>query len=213
MWIKICGMTSAAAVSAALAARVDAIGFVFAASVRRVTPAAAAALADPARGRCALVAVTLHPEQSLIDEVLQVLRPDILQTDLRDFATLRLPQGLGRLPVLRSASDTVSAAVGGTGRATTGVAAGALALPRRLLYESATSGSGARADWRQAAGLAREHELVLAGGLTPDNVREAIGSVRPFGVDVSSGVEAAPGHKDPQLIARFVQAVREAAQG
>ncbi len=204
MWIKICGMTSVAAVSAALAAGVDAVGFVFAASVRRVTPAAAAALAAPARGRCALVAVTLHPDQSLVDEILQVLRPDILQTDLSDLATLRLPEGLSRLPVLRSAADTASVALS----AAASPAASPAMLPPRLLYESATSGSGARAVWSQAANLARSRELILAGGLTPDNVREAIAAVRPFGVDVSSGVEALPGRKDPELIARFVQAVR-----
>lgn len=198
MWIKICGMTSTAAVAAALAAGVDAIGFVFASSLRRVTPEAAAALARPARGRCALVAVTLHPDQPLVDEVLQVLRPDMLQTDLNDLATLQLPESLARLPVLRSAGS------GGSG--------GTPMLPRRLLYESATSGSGARADWSQAARLAGSCELILAGGLTPDNVSEAIAAVRPFGVDVSSGVEAEPGRKDPQLVARFVQAARNAAQ-
>jgi phosphoribosylanthranilate isomerase len=188
MWIKICGMTSADAVAAALAAGADAIGFVFAASVRRVTPAAAAALASPARGRCALVAVTLHPGQPLIDEILQVLRPDILQTDAEDLATLRLPDELAYLPVLRASA---------TG-----------ALPPRVLYESGTSGSGLRADWLAAAALARQCELILAGGLNPDNVCEAIERVRPFGVDVSSGVEAAAGRKDPELIARFVQAAR-----
>lgn len=193
MWIKICGMTSAVAVSAALAARVDAIGFVFAPSVRRVTPEAALGLARPARGRCALVAVTLHPDQPLVDEILQVLRPDILQTDWSDLATLRLPESLARLPVVRGGPDS-----GGAGPERS-----------RLLYESATSGSGARADWSHAAELSRERELVLAGGLTPGNVGEAIARVRPFGVDVSSGVEADPGRKDPDLIAQFVQAARK----
>ncbi|HTW75583.1 MAG TPA: phosphoribosylanthranilate isomerase [Steroidobacteraceae bacterium] len=189
-------MTRADAVCAALAAGVDAIGFVFAASVRRVQPAEAAALAAPARGRCALVAVTLHPGQPLVDEILRVLAPDILQSDASDLAALRLPTALARLPVLRAV-------------ATAGVDGGP--PPARLLYESGTSGSGMRADWSQAAALARGRELILAGGLTPHNVAEAIGRVRPFGVDVSSGVETAPGRKDPVLIGEFVQAARTSA--
>ncbi len=191
MWIKICGMTSADAVACALAAGVDAIGFVFASSVRRVQPAEAATLATPARGRCALVAVTLHPDQPLIDEILRVLHPDVLQTDASDLAALRLPEALVRLPVLRDAPDPA-------------------ALPTRLLYESGSSGSGTRADWSQAAALAHRRELILAGGLTAHNVAEAIDCVRPFGVDVSSGVESAPGRKDPALIEEFVQAARAA---
>jgi phosphoribosylanthranilate isomerase len=216
MWIKICGLTGADAVAAAVAAGADAIGFVFAASVRRVSPATAAALAASARGRCALVAVTLHPDQSLIDEIVHVLRPDLLQTDLGDLPALRLPASLGCLPVLRAApAGTVGAAPGALPVPDPAAAASRVAeergLPPRLLYESPSSGSGVPVDWSRAAVMARQHELVLAGGLTPGNVGEAIARVRPYGVDVSSGVEAAPGRKDPALIARFVQAAREAA--
>jgi phosphoribosylanthranilate isomerase len=79
-----------------------------------------------------------------------------------------------------------------------------------LLFEGPVSGSGEVADWEQARELATQTRLILAGGLTPDNVGEAIGIVRPYGVDVSSGVEIAPGHKDPERIRRFVAAVRAA---
>ena len=72
MWIKICGLTAAAAVEAALEARVDAIGFVFARSVRELTPESAAALARPARGQVRCVAVTHHPSQAAIDEIVRV---------------------------------------------------------------------------------------------------------------------------------------------
>jgi phosphoribosylanthranilate isomerase len=65
-------------------------------------------------------------------------------------------------------------------------------------------------DWTAAARLARDAQLILAGGLRPDNVATAISSVRPFGVDVSSGVEAQPGKKSPTLIAAFVAAARDA---
>src|SRR2546429_8271564 len=84
MWIKICGMTSPEAVAAALEARVDAMGFVFAESARRLTPQRAAQLAKPARDRVRCVAVTRHPTQSAVAEILEVVAPGVLQTDLSD---------------------------------------------------------------------------------------------------------------------------------
>jgi phosphoribosylanthranilate isomerase len=195
MWLKICGMTSADAVTAALQAQVDAIGFVFSPSVRRLEPEQAAQLAAPARGRVTLIAVTVHPEQQLVDDILRVFKPDVLQTDLQDFDVLTLPDTLERLPVLRA-----------------GVGSGA-ALPRRMLFEGARSGSGEAADWNTASRLARMSELILAGGLNAHNVAAAIRAVRPHGVDISSGVESEPGRKSAQLIAEFVQAARAAFQG
>jgi phosphoribosylanthranilate isomerase len=192
MWIKICGMTSEQSVAASLAAQVDAIGFVFAPSVRRLSAEQAAHLAAPARGRVALIAVASHPSQSLIDQVMSALKPDALQTELSDFGNLRLPDALLRLPVVRTA------------------AARHQRLPDRFLFEGARSGSGEVSDWSVAAQLARSHELILAGGLNAGNVAAAIGAVRPFGVDVSSGVESAPGCKSMDKIAQFVAAVRAA---
>jgi phosphoribosylanthranilate isomerase len=190
MWIKICGMTSEESVAAALAARVDALGFVFAPSVRRLSADRAAQLAVAARGRVALVAVTLHPTQALIDQVMAVFNPDALQTDLEDFDSLHLPSSLGRLPVVRGAADRK--------------------LPSRILFEGGRSGSGEIGDWTAAAALAGAHQLILAGGLNASNVATAIGAVRPFGVDVSSGVESAPGRKSAEKIAEFVAAARAA---
>ena len=194
MWIKICGLTSAAAVTAALEHAVDALGFVFAESVRRVTPAQAAQLSRSARGRVPCVAVMRQPSQRLLDEVLAVFRPDMLQSDAADLATLHLPQTLALLPVLRAAPVA------------------SVPLPPRLLFEGARSGSGRTADWGVAQALARRTQLVLAGGLNPGNVGAAIAAVCPFGVDVSSGVEEGPGVKSPAAIGDFVQAVRAAAR-
>jgi phosphoribosylanthranilate isomerase len=199
MWIKICGMTNEQAVAAALAARVDAIGFVFAASVRQLEPARAAQLAAPARGRVSCVAVTLHPTQALIDQILRVFDPDVLQSDIGDLAGLRLPSSLALLPVVRGTAGL--AAAPGTG------------LPTRVLFEGVRSGSGTTGDWSEATRLAAATELILAGGLHAGNVAAAIGTVHPFGVDVSSGVELTPGHKSPQKIAEFVQAARAAIAG
>ena len=192
MWIKICGMTTAAAVAAALEAHVEAIGFVFARSVRELVPESAAALARPARGRVRCVAVTRHPTQAAVDEIVRVLAPDLLQSDAEDLARLRLPASLETLPVVRD----------------TGVLP--LPLPGRMLFEGPTSGGGAVSDWSVAAGLARRTQLVLAGGLNARNVAAAIAQVQPFGVDVSSGVEERPGVKSPAAIMSFVEAVRGA---
>jgi phosphoribosylanthranilate isomerase len=192
MWIKICGMTDERAVATALDLGVDAIGFVFAPSVRQLTPARAAALARPARERLACIAVTQHPTQVQLDEIVAVFGPDVLQSDIEDLLDLRLPETLQRLPVLRA-----GAALGGT-------------PPARLLFEGPRSGSGATADWAQAAAQARLTQLVLAGGLNAANVGAAIQAVRPFGVDTSSGVESSPGRKDPLRMQAFVSAARAA---
>jgi len=191
MWIKICGLTTPEAVAAALDAGADAIGFVFAKSVRQVTPDVARRLAAAARGRARCVAVTRHPTQQDIDDIVSMFQPDVLQTDVADLSSLRLPALLELLPVFRgdgSASNT---------------------LPPRLLFEGATSGAGVPCDWTAARAVARRTQLVLAGGLNPTNVAAAIAAVQPFGVDVSTGVEVRPGVKSPVEIANFVRAARE----
>jgi phosphoribosylanthranilate isomerase len=192
MWIKICGITTAEAVEAALAASVDAIGFVFADSPRQLTLEDAVALAAPARGRVRCVAVTRHPSQRHLDDVLEVFSPDMLQTDTEDLRALRLPKQLELLPVFRGWDPQQ------------------WRLPARLLFEGLTSGSGTPCDWAAAQRVARRTQLVLAGGLDADNVATAISAVQPFGVDVSSGVEERPGVKSPTEVARFAAAARSA---
>jgi phosphoribosylanthranilate isomerase len=191
-WIKICGMTSAEGVTAALEAGVDAIGFVFAPSVRRVSAERAAELARAVRRHLTCVAVTQHPAQAEVDEIVRGFHPDLLQSDLADFAHLHLPHRLARLPVVRPADAALAE------------------YPARLLFEGPRSGAGEVGDWQQAAALARRTRLVLAGGLHAGNVGAAIRAVRPFGVDTSSGVEARPGVKSSVKISEFVQAARAA---
>ena len=193
LYIKLCGMTTPQAVAAALACEVDAIGFVFAPSVRRVDTARANELAAPARRKVACVAVTRHPTRAEVDEILGAFRPDILQTDLDDIEALNLPRELSVLPVLRPGPKP------------------ACAIPRRVLFEGPVSGSGQTTDWDAAAELALRLEVILAGGLNPRNVAAAVRQVRPFGVDVSSGVESAPGIKSADQIEKFVAAARVAA--
>src|ERR1700694_5917061 len=147
MWIKICGMTTPEAVTAELDARVDAIWFVFAESSRRLTPQRAAQLAQSARGRVRCVAVTRHPAQAAVDEILKVFRPDALQTDLADRDRLQLPAGLDLLPVVRGGDDAPAT------------------LPGRILFEGPMSGTGVAGDWHAPRRLSRRTQLVLAGGL------------------------------------------------
>jgi phosphoribosylanthranilate isomerase len=193
MFVKLCGMNSEAAVSAALEAGADALGFVLAPSVRRVSPTEARLLAAPARGRVCCVAVMLHPTAAEVGEVMQDFAPDALQTDLADEAMLSLEAIRIWWPVLRS-----------------GLALPTL-LPRRVLFEGPVSGVGEAADWTMARSLASTTQLILAGGLHSGNVATAIRAVQPFGVDVSSGIESSPGRKCATRIHEFVRAARAAA--
>lgn len=192
MFIKICGMTSVSAVVAAVECGVDAIGFVFAPSARRLTPQQAAELSQQAPRDLLRFAVTKQPAQSLLDAIFEHLRPDVLQTDAGDLAMLAVPAEVEVLPVMRDGDKAPQL------------------LPGRVLFESRVSGSGATADWNEARAIAGRTQVILAGGLTAENVAQAIASVRPFGVDVSSGVESAPGVKDARRMAEFVTAVRNA---
>jgi phosphoribosylanthranilate isomerase len=212
IWVKICGLTSCDAVEAAVAAGADAVGFVFAPSKRQVTTAQATQLAQGVPRHIPRVAVMLHPTQSQLDEVWSRFRPDVLQTDVEDLETLRVPMKLVVMPVVRAGvrpkPDPQESPAGPTspvGRA--------LAGHPRILFEGPVSGVGATFDWQTAAQLARTTQLVLAGGLNAINVADAIVAVRPFGVDVSSGVEASPGVKDPTRIHEFVRRARAAANG
>lgn len=197
VFVKICGLREPAMVQAAVEAGADAVGFVFAESPRRVELAEALALAARVPPGVLRVAVMRHPEPAECERILGELRPDWLQTDVGDFAGVSLPPGVQPLPVYRDLPDLDSAR---------------LAREDRVLFEAPASGTGQRPDWARAADHARRTQLVLAGGLDPDNVAAAIRQVRPWGVDVSSGVESARGRKDPEKIRAFIAAVRGAEQ-
>lgn len=194
LMVKICGMTDEAAVAAAVDSGADAIGFVFhERSPRNLTPERAAALATDVPDEILKVAVTLHPDQSLWSEVQDAVCPDVLQTDLGDFAELDVAPGMTRWPVVREGSVPSE-------------------LPDTFVYEGRRSGHGETVDWVRAAEIATRGRMLLAGGLNADNIGEAIGRVRPWGVDVSSAVENRPGRKDVILIREFVAAARVAAR-
>jgi phosphoribosylanthranilate isomerase len=189
-WIKICGITTAEAVNAALGAGVDAIGFVFARSVRRVTPEGAFRLARAVRGRMSCCAVVRNTTQGEVDEILRVLRPDILQVDVGELGSLKLPRTLQVLPVASTRAPPAEAP------------------PGRLLLERPPTDDDEAWDEAGIRALSLRTHLVLAGGLDAGNVGRLVRELAPWGVDVSRGVEVAPGIKGHDLIRRFAQAAR-----
>jgi len=198
VFVKICGLGTTEHVQAAVAAGADAVGFVFADSVRRIEPAHAAAITNAVPDTIKKVAVMLHPTDDEWQRVLREFSPDVLQTDADDFATLDVPGAVECWPVYRE------------GNRVTGTFGMGQKVTDTFLYEGAKSGRGETVDWSVAAQIARCGRMILAGGLNVGNVAAAIATVRPFGVDVSSAVESAPGIKDPRLIHEFVRAARAA---
>lgn len=191
LFIKICGLRERRDVDAAVAAGADAVGFVFAPSPRRVTPREARAVIDGVSRGVRRVAVMLHPSNDEWLDVLEAFGPDVLQTDVADFDSLAIPASVERWPVYREGGPRPPR--GGT-----------------YVYEGAKSGRGETVDWQQAREHAAHGRMILAGGLAPGNVADAVRAVRPFGVDVSSGVESAPGRKEAELITQFIRAARAA---
>jgi phosphoribosylanthranilate isomerase len=194
--IKICGITTAEALRAAAEAGATAIGLVFADSIRRIDIPAAAALARLAPPALTKVAVFRHPSPDLVARVLAEVEIDRIQSDADDYPAIKNVLGnTPFLPVYRDSPDLAAH-----------VAAAAPTGP--ILIEGPLSGAGRTPDWSRIAAI--PHPKILAGGLSPANVAAAIAQVRPVGVDVSSGVESAPGIKDPALIHAFIAAARAA---
>lgn len=181
-FVKICGITSHDAAEASAEAGADAIGFVFSPSPREMRVADARRIADGVRDRIEIVAVFRDEPQDHIRRVVEGLDPDIVQAD---FEAMPVGLDVAVLPVLREGQTRV--------------------LPEGMfLYEGPQSGVGQSVDTEMARDVAARGSMVLAGGLTPHNVAGLIKTVRPYGVDVSSGVEVAPGEKEPKLIRKFI---------
>ncbi len=206
LFVKICGLTTEEAVDAAVHSGADAVGFVLAPSPRRVDLARAAELAARVPAGVARVAVLADAAPGELLAVDAELRPDAIQADAGALAAVADRLRARPLPVVRdgTALDAALDALLG------GPLAGPLARRAYALLDGAASGTGRAVDRARAAAAARRTPLVLAGGLAPATVEEAIRAVQPAGVDVSSGVESAPGVKDPARIAAFIEAARRA---
>lgn len=201
--VKICGIKSLEDARAAIKAGADYLGFNFyEKSVRFIGKDACAqitALVKEEYSRIQLVGVFVN---SSVDEVI-----DVLETCTLDLAQLHGDETPEMLVALNGkafkAFRGVPAEVNGYSRNE------APALLVDAAVKGSYGGTGVTADWSAAAGLAKRYSLLLAGGLTPENVSDAVRQVNPWGVDVASGVESAPGEKDPARMSAFVNAVRE----
>ena len=202
--VKVCGINDSGAVEAAVASGADALGFVYSESPRRLTLQQAAALIALVPAHITRIAVFRRPGEHELREALGACPFDCVQADVECAAAVAAVTRAPFLPVFHDGPRLADAVRDW------------IRSPRRgagvLLVDGAMSGSGRRADWDRVAVIARETRVVLAGGLTPENVGDAIRHVRPWGVDVSSGVESAPGLKDPLRIAAFLESVNAAGK-
>ena len=211
--VKICGLKTEAALQAALAGGADYVGLVFfPPSPRNISPAVAQALAASARGRARIVALMVDPDDALIDTVMASVAPDLLQLHGEETperaADIRRRWGK---PVMKAIKVETAEDAQGALRYR-GIADLILFDARAPEDSTRPGGNGAPFDWRALLGVKDWVPYMLSGGLTPDNVAEAIRVTGAPIVDVSSGVETRPGVKDPDLIRRFLQAAKGAKQ-
>ena len=209
--VKICGLSTPDALDAALGAGADLVGFVFfPPSPRNVMPAAARSLGAQVKGRALKVALTVDAEDALFDAIVGELQPDILQLHGRErperIAALKRRFGL---PVMKAVPVETRADLAAIERYRGG--ADRLLFDARAPREATRPGGlGKPFDWNLLRDIAAGPDYLLSGGLDAGNVAEALAITGAPGVDVSSGVERAPGEKDPDKVAAFVKAAREA---
>ncbi len=205
--VKICGLTTADAVDLAVARGATHIGFIFfAKSPRNIAADAAGDLADRVRGRAKIVAVTVDADDEELDDIVHLLRPDILQLHGHETPERVLHiKALYGLPVMKVFSvkdvddlERVDSYIG---------------VADRFLFDTKApkgadlpGGNGVSFDWNVMASLDASVDYMLSGGLNKDNVASALASTRASGIDISSGVESAPGVKDLAMIDAFFDA-------
>lgn len=202
--IKLCGFTRVEDITAAVAAGVDAIGLNFARGPRKITPEHGALLMRAIPPFVQAVALFVDADEDTIRRTLAITRCTAVQ--LHGDEPPELAARLRRdLPVIKAGRVATAADIARL----RGYPADAFLLD--ALVTGAHGGTGHAWDHRLLAGIALDAPLILAGGLTPTTVAAAIGHVRPYAVDAASGVESAPGIKDPGLIRAFVDAVHSAS--
>ena len=199
MFIKICGTTSAEDALLAVSLGADALGFIFAESKRQVDVATVAAIVPQLPAETIAVGVFRNESAERILEIVKAAGltgvqlhgsegPEVAQA-LRNTIAFLVQVFTADDPRLERLDDYPIDAV---------------------LLDSPTPGSGATFDWSQVADLPQRRRVVLAGGLNAANVAEAVERVRPWGVDVVSGVEASAGRKDPVALAAFIETAKDA---
>jgi phosphoribosylanthranilate isomerase len=211
--VKVCGLKTPETLEAALAAGADLVGFVFfPASPRHVASEAAIELGRLANGRATKVALTVDADDATLDAIIAALQPDVLQLHGKEsperVAALKARFGL---PVMKAIPVEVQSDLA--------LVADYADVADRLLFDARApreatrpGGLGRPFDWRLLQSVDPGIPFMLSGGLDAGNIAEALRLTRAGGVDVSSGVERAPGEKDPAKIRAFVRAARDAAE-
>lgn len=209
--VKICGLRTEAALDVALEAGADMVGFVFfPPSPRNIDPDVAASFSRRVRARAEKVALTVDADDALLDAIVTSLKPDLLQLHGKESPErlFALKSRFG-LPVMKALPIET--------RSDLAAIAAYADIADRLLFDARAprdatrpGGLGKPFDWHLLENLDLGIPFMLSGGLDPDNVTEALRVTHAPGVDVSSGVERAPGDKDPDKIRAFIDAVRAA---
>ena len=229
-WVKICGTTNREDALAAVDAGADAVGFVFATSPRQIEPEAAREIAAALPQRVEKVGVFANESSERIQAIARQVGLTIIQLhgdESPEFARTLFrgsddsSNGGARIRVFKAVSVSPGSEGALRDFAVTGTVDGLL-LDSAVLRvacmgqgtELVRGGTGVTFDWKRAAsfvpGIAQRTRVILAGGLTPANVAEALRILKPWGVDVCTGVEASPGTKDVNKVRAFVAAVRGA---
>jgi phosphoribosylanthranilate isomerase len=207
--VKICGLSTRETLDVALQAGADMVGFVFfPASPRHLDLETARDLCSQAKGRAIKVALTVDADDATLANIVEALQPDILQLHGREtVARLRdIKQTFG-LQVMKAIAVETAADLASL--------PGYAAVADRVLFDARApkeatrpGGLGAVFDWHVLESLDLKLPYMVSGGLNAENVAEAVRVTRAGGVDVSSGVERAPGIKDPEMIRAFIRAAR-----
>jgi phosphoribosylanthranilate isomerase len=197
MFLKICGLTNEADAAHAAAAGATALGVIFApSSPRCVSADRARDIVEAVPAEVPVVGVFVNAE---VEEIVAVVAHSGIRIVQLHGDEPESYAAAFKMPLLRAAGVDVSIDAWPTATLLLDTVSGA-----------ARGGTGTRVDWERATAIARRRKTVLAGGLTADNVAEAVATVRPFGVDVSSGVEVSPGRKDRDKVTRFLANAKRA---
>lgn len=195
--VKICGITSAADAAMAVSFGADAVGINFYRGSRRHVPVSEAApIVAAVRGRAVPVAVFVNELPEAISEVCRTLGIDVVQLSGREPPAVAQRLSFRRIKAVHARDGSELAAY-------RDYPCEAFLLDAAV--EGEYGGTGKTLDWAKLGGFRTEKPLILAGGLTAENVAAAIRAVRPDGVDVASGVESAPGKKDPEKVRAFIK--------
>jgi phosphoribosylanthranilate isomerase len=198
--VKICGITSEADALLAVSLGASAVGFIFAPSPRQVSVQLAGDVAKRLPEHVLTVGVFRDEAPQRVVEAVRVAGLGAAQLHGRETAE-ETQWVRARVPTVIKVFRAGERSIGRFGEFGADY----------LMVDGDNPGTGKVFDWRLAEGVTDPHRLIVAGGLTPENVGDAVAHLHPAGVDVDSGVEASPGHKDPFKLRDFVQRARQAA--